>query len=249
MKNLLMIALMAAATLPAQNEALKGNYFFEESGLTQTGQTFHSVATLAFDGQGQLQGTQYWKGIGMVAQLKVRGNYTVEGRGGVVVMERQVLDPDAEGGVRFEAATYQVLRTADGGYQALRMDFGVLAEASMEPLANGAALKGEFAVVEKGSSVMNQSYVTLGSWSFDGHGNVMASMASRSFGVVASGVFNGRLSPLADGTFDLALTGATGEDNETPATVLNYKLIPNGRGFELLRVDSGIVAETSVSAR
>lgn len=253
MKNLIAISVFAASTLLGQTTAIKGAYVFEESGLSQTGQSFHTLSSLVFDGQGQLQGTQYVKGIGSLARLDVRGNYSVDAAAGALVIERLVADPESETGLRFEAASYQLLKGASGTYQALRVDFGVLSEGTLTPQAAAAALRGEFAVSERGSSVFNQSYITLGTWVFDGQGNVTATLASRSFGVVASGVFAGRLAPQVDGSFDVTLTGPAVETLEgadaTPPATLNYKLIPNGRGFELLRVDSGVLAETTVTAK
>ena len=49
MKNLIAISVFAASTLAAQTAGLKGNYYFEETGTTQTGQAFQVASILSFD--------------------------------------------------------------------------------------------------------------------------------------------------------------------------------------------------------
>ena len=142
-----MIALLIGASALGVKNLPKGQFFFEENGISDAGSPYAVAGTFTLDGQGYLQGTETLKGLGQPATLYVKGSYSLQPDGtGTMTIQVPFPDPDSDSGVSYTTNSYVMIMGPHGMLKALRTEANILSEATLSPLLNAAALKGSFVV-------------------------------------------------------------------------------------------------------
>jgi hypothetical protein len=245
--------LTAQTTPNYTNASLSGRYILCENGSNQQSQTLYAtVASLNFDGAGNVTGTENLAaGAFGVMGNGVTGTYAV-GQNGWGSIALSIALADGSGSV--VAANYSLLLTSQGVVIG-RIDNGLFANASLAPQSHAtfstANVNGTFVFQEHGYSA-NGPCALMGVLTFDGQGNVGGTATYQSLGVgfmgVATGIYS--VNPDGSGSMTLTLTSAN-PDGSTSTTKFNYALnmLNSSGNAAALSTDSGTTAFAMISSR